>query len=265
MAGTHNFFSLLRIVPAASMKAIYVCVIMPLSVCGNPLPTLYRRTIDPSSDAWSDTIAGIGPLILLVGEQSTKQLLCTVTGVANAFSLATAPLGLLTIVTSLLRLCGMERLRAFIGHDLEARTVAAVEMTRVNCGGVYAELVDGYLIRNTNGHPAGVAMGVSMIEGDFTSSLNEEVVRQVMECDAYKERKRVNGIPEDCAQVHWCIQITSTDTTAEIVDEVVEMLASLHGVDLMDLGVGQFQRRFRVLCKLQSFALLVHGSLCYYT
>lgn len=26
-------------------------------------------------DAWSDTLAGIGPLILLIGERNTKQLL----------------------------------------------------------------------------------------------------------------------------------------------------------------------------------------------
>lgn len=243
--------------PVACVKALYACAMIPLGVSGHPLtlPTLYRRGIDSSADAWSDTVAGVGPLILLVGEQSTKQLLCTLTGVANAFSLATAPLGLLSIVTSLLRLCGMENLRAFIGHDLEARTVAAVEMTRVNCGGVYAELVDGYLTRNTNGHPAGVAIGISMLEGEF-SSLNQEVVRQVMECDSYKESKRRKGIPDDCAQVRWCIQIVTHDATAEIVDKVVEILASIHGLDLTDPRIRRFRSRSRALCTPYYFILL---------
>ncbi|KAH9477754.1 hypothetical protein JR316_0009982 [Psilocybe cubensis] len=228
----------------ASVKAIYACVMGALSASAHPLPILHRRGIDPSSDAWSETIAGIGPLILLVGEQSTKQLLCTVTGLANAFSLATAPLGLLSIVTSLIRLCGLEKLRAFIGHDLEARTVAAVEMTRVNCGGVYAELVDGYLKRNTNGNPAGVAIEISMLEGNFDTH-NQEVVKQVMECDSYQARKRRKGIPDDCAQIHWCTQIVDPNTTADTVDKIVDMLTSIHGIDSTCPKLQRFRTRLR--------------------
>ncbi len=96
--------------------------------------------IDPSTDEWSSTLSGVGPLILLIGERSTKQVLRNVRGPASAFSLAAAPLGLLSVVTSLIRFCGIQRLRAFIGYELEPRMMAGMEVTRVNCGGVRYEI-----------------------------------------------------------------------------------------------------------------------------
>jgi len=62
-------------------------------------------------------------------------------GLADAVSLAAAPLSLLSVVTSLIKCCGIERLWAFISYELEARAVGAIEMTQVNCGDIYAEIV----------------------------------------------------------------------------------------------------------------------------
>jgi hypothetical protein len=83
----------------------------------------------------------------------------------SRFSLAAAPLGLLSVVTSLMRFCGIQRLRAFIGCELEARTVAGVEFTRVNCGGVHAHLTDGYVVRSIAANPASQLVAVSILEG----------------------------------------------------------------------------------------------------
>jgi len=71
--------------------------------------------VDPSTDEWSSTLSGVGPLILLIGERSTKQVLRNIRGLSSAFSLAAAPLGLLSVATSLIRFCGIQYLRAFIG------------------------------------------------------------------------------------------------------------------------------------------------------
>ena len=93
------------------------------------------------------------------------QLLQNLKGFVTAFNLAPAPLGLLSIVTSLIRLCGIHLLRAFIGRELEARLAAAVEMTRVNCNGVQAQLVDGYIVRRVTNDSAKQVAGATLLGG----------------------------------------------------------------------------------------------------
>ncbi|OCK78584.1 hypothetical protein K432DRAFT_259571, partial [Lepidopterella palustris CBS 459.81] len=66
-------------------------------------------------------LSGIAPLVVLIGEKNTKQVLRDVRGFHNVYSLAVAPLGLISVLTSLIRLRGSRHLRAFIGYELEAR------------------------------------------------------------------------------------------------------------------------------------------------
>lgn len=167
-------------------------------------------SIDPSHDAWADTLSGVGPLILLIGERATKQLLRNVRGTADAFSLAAAPLGLLSVVTSLIRCCGIQRLRAFIGYELEARAVAGIEMTRVNCGGVHAEIVDGYVVRSAAANPASQATAVSLLQGSL-EEVGEEALLQVQMCNKFEQKSRSHGIPDSSAAAHWVLHILSTE------------------------------------------------------
>src|SRR4051812_18554894 len=82
----------------------------PIIGRANAMPL--RRTvedfgnIDANTDAWAEALSGISPLILLIGERKTKQLLRDVRGVPGIMALAVAPLGLLSILTSMVRLCG---------------------------------------------------------------------------------------------------------------------------------------------------------------
>ena len=202
-------------------------------------------TIDPSSDAWAEIISGIGPLILLVGERTTKQLLRSVRAYHNALSIGTAPLGLLAVVTSLIRFCGIQKLRAFIGYELEARAVAGIEYTQVNCGGVHAEMVDGHLIRSTSANPASQVAAVSFLRGRLDECFGE-VVGQIRECAKFETERLRKGIPKGAVDVRWVLQLRCRQATeiwvAKIVNTLVDALL-LKGKDKVEMRVDDFRRR----------------------
>jgi hypothetical protein len=200
---------------------------------------------DPSSDAWADTLSGISPLILLVGERVTKQLLRSIRGATDAFSLAAAPLGLLSVVTSLIRCCGIEFLRAFIGCELEARAVAAIEMTRVNCGGVHAEIVDGYIVRSAAANPASQAIAVSLLQGSMRE-LKDEALLQIRSCKAFNDEMAIKDVPDSVAALQWTLHIISAGKSHEfsVIKTLVQAVNS-------DLAVSVEDDETRAFC--QSF------------
>lgn len=201
-------------------------------------PSLHPEQLDPAPSAWAEPIAGVGPLILLIGERSTKQLLPNLRGLHNAFGLSAAPLGLLSIVTSLIRLCGVQRLRAFIGHELEARAVVGLEITRANCAGVHAELVDGYVVRRAGANSQSAVVGAALLEGEFVDGgeIGKEALLQIQACDDFEREKLRNGIPTEVAPVQWCLKIVTENVTKEVVQGVVRMMseASNFGKDSTD-------------------------------
>ncbi|KAH0539048.1 hypothetical protein FGG08_004394 [Glutinoglossum americanum] len=228
-----------------SQISLLLLFVTPRSIQGAPIAIHQRTTqpaglFEPGTDAWAEALSGVGPLILLIGERSTKQLLRNVRGVHNAFSLAAAPLGLLSIVTSVIRICGAQRLRAFVGYELEARAAAAVEMTRVNCGGVHAEMVDGHIVRSTSADPSGQAIAVSKLEGDF-NALATEAVLQIQACNKFKREKTLARMPNDIAPVRWCLRITAAIPKKETINSFVETLANANGIERIDNNTQRFQ------------------------
>src|SRR2546423_1681094 len=159
-------------------------------------PATATGHVDNSLDEWAAALSTIGPLLLLVGERSTKQLLRDVRGMASAFSLAAAPLGLVSVVVSLLRLRGSHSLRSFLGYELESRSVAALELSQVNSNGIHAELIDGYIIRSTAAISSSHAgtLGVSVLSGDF-EDVAPEMVNQLQACHSYEILKTLLRIP----------------------------------------------------------------------
>src|SRR5579862_1508154 len=59
--------------------------------------------VDNAQDEWANLIAGVAPLILLVGERVTKQHLRESSSRADYYLLGATPFGLITSVVSLLR------------------------------------------------------------------------------------------------------------------------------------------------------------------
>jgi len=85
-----------------------------------------------SSDEWEDFsnnfATDLAPLLVLFGEQVTKQFLSESTGILDNIIFGAAPLGLLTAVVSVIRVSGSASLKAFIGRGQEAHGVAEAEL-----------------------------------------------------------------------------------------------------------------------------------------
>ncbi|KAF2106948.1 hypothetical protein BDV96DRAFT_590290 [Lophiotrema nucula] len=86
--------------------------------------------IDPSSpaqlssDVWASVIANVAPLMALVGERNAKEFMRTVSVWHQLLLLSCAPLGLLAIMVSAIRLSGPVVLKALVGRDSERRSEA---------------------------------------------------------------------------------------------------------------------------------------------
>lgn len=102
--------------------------IISLVVC----PPISSRDLAPireSADTWASVIANVAPLIALVGERNAKEHMRTASSWHQLLLLATAPLGILSIMVSALRLTGSAFLRRLVGRDSERRSEAMVELT----------------------------------------------------------------------------------------------------------------------------------------
>jgi hypothetical protein len=231
----------------SSLAAVFLLPLQalaaPLDLAPQPRAIQSIGFIDPSSDEWSSTLSGIGPLILLVGERTTKQVLRNVHSFPTAFSLAAAPLGLLSVTTSLIRFCGTQKLRAFIGYELEARPVVGIEVTRVNCGGVSAHLTHGYVVRSIVANPASQLIAVSILEGK-EQGLELEALARIRASKRFEREKRRLGIPPEEADVNWCLHITAPDFTDEVKNSIVQTLIRAVGLEPNSKGVREFEQNF---------------------
>jgi len=72
----------------------------------------------------------IGPLLALFGERVATQYLRHSTSKLESLIFACAPLGILTAVTSAIRVGGNRRLKAMIGRAEEPDALAEIELVR---------------------------------------------------------------------------------------------------------------------------------------
>ncbi|KAK6511871.1 hypothetical protein TWF481_000776 [Arthrobotrys musiformis] len=70
----------------------------------------------------------LAPLITLFGEQVTKQFMSESLSIWDNIIFAMAPLGILTALVSVIRVCGNSSLRAFIGRAQESPGIAEAEL-----------------------------------------------------------------------------------------------------------------------------------------
>ncbi|QGI68452.1 hypothetical protein CEK27_012423 [Fusarium fujikuroi] len=94
----------------------------------------------------------LAPLIALFGERVTMQYMSQATGWADSFTLAMAPLGILTIVVSAIRVGGPSWLKAIIGRARENLAAAEVELMSSTSSDV-CELWNGSEIVRSLGSP----------------------------------------------------------------------------------------------------------------
>ncbi|KAH6714364.1 hypothetical protein BKA61DRAFT_673660 [Leptodontidium sp. MPI-SDFR-AT-0119] len=83
---------------------------------------------DNLSDFSNNLATDIGPLLVLFGESMTRQYLSESTSFLDYFIFAMAPIGIITAVVSMIRVCGHSSLRAFIGRSQEGDGVVEAEL-----------------------------------------------------------------------------------------------------------------------------------------
>jgi hypothetical protein len=85
-----------------------------------------------AADWWDDfsnnLATDLSPLLALFGEQVTQQFLSESTTILDNLIFAMAPLGIVTAVVSVIRVCGGPALRAFIGRAQEGGGIAEAEL-----------------------------------------------------------------------------------------------------------------------------------------
>ena len=85
--------------------------------------------IENSSDVWASVIANVAPWMALVGDRNAKEFLRNSSSRDQLLLMATAPLGIFSILTSAIRLSGHPLLRRVVGRESERRSEALTELT----------------------------------------------------------------------------------------------------------------------------------------
>lgn len=133
------------------------------SVSLDEWPTKRGISIDNAQDEWATLIAGVAPLVLLVGERVTKQHLRESSARADYYLLGASPFGLVTSVISLLRLVSLPMVNRLIGRSDELLQDTCKEITPVNTGNINSILEGGRVQRGTpetEQGPTGVSTNV---------------------------------------------------------------------------------------------------------
>jgi hypothetical protein len=107
-------------------------ILAVLLLCsGRPAP-IDTQSLDPaqqSTDVWASVIANVAPLVALLGEKNAKEYMRTIYVWHQLLLLSCAPLGILAITVSSIRLSGPPFLKRLVGQDSERRSEALIEVT----------------------------------------------------------------------------------------------------------------------------------------
>ncbi|KID80894.1 hypothetical protein MGU_11689 [Metarhizium guizhouense ARSEF 977] len=212
---------------------LYVSSVLPVGGAV-PIPGTSKSAsltpTDTGQDAWAEALSGIGPLILLIGEKNTKQLLREANGLPAILSMSLAPMGLLSVLTNMIRLCGSRSLRSYLGYEHEPRTNAALEMTKANCGGIHGEVVDGVVSRSTTSDASSQALAVIFLRGNSKATI-EESLMQIQSCYKFQAEKSARGCPKGAGNVNWCFRITCPRPHGKGIEAISGIVAAALNVD----------------------------------
>jgi len=112
-----------------------------------------NSAIGASSDVWAALVANIAPLLVLVGEKHVKAYFKVMCRTSHHLLYAAGPIGLVTAITTLVRLNGSPLLKRIIGRQFETRAEVLADVTSVTAGDVCLELKNGKLEQTTNPDP----------------------------------------------------------------------------------------------------------------
>ena len=92
--------------------------------------------ITNSGDAWAGLVANIAPLLVLLGEKHVKAYFKSMSRQSHSLLYAISPIGLITAVVTLIRLCGSPLMKRIIGRQFETRAEVLADVTSVSYGEV---------------------------------------------------------------------------------------------------------------------------------
>ncbi|KAH7024196.1 hypothetical protein EDB80DRAFT_675742 [Ilyonectria destructans] len=151
-----------------------------------------------------------------------------------------APIGLLSVLTSMIRLCGSPKLWSYFGYEHEPRANAALEMTKANCAGIHAKVIDGTVSRSTTSEATSQAIAVLFLRDDSEATI-EESLREIQHCHEFQHEKTVKGCPEAAGSVNWCFRVTCPLPQPESINAISRLVATSlntgeHTGEQSDLG-----------------------------
>lgn len=91
--------------------------------------TANQAPIAASGDLWASVITNVAPIMTLVGERNAKEFLRVSSSHDQLFLMATAPLGILSLMVCAIRLTGPRILLRLIGREGDPKSEALVEIT----------------------------------------------------------------------------------------------------------------------------------------
>ena len=98
-------------------------------ISGRQTSTANQAPIPASSDVWASVIANVAPIMALVGERNAKEFLRVSSSHDQLFLMATAPLGIFSLMVCAIRLSGPPILRRLTGREADLKSEALVELT----------------------------------------------------------------------------------------------------------------------------------------
>ena len=199
-------------------------------------------TVQNAQDDWSSLVAGIAPLVLLVGERVTKQHLRESTSRWDYFQLGATPFGLVTSVVSLLRLVSLSIVTRLIGRSDELLQDVCKEITPVNTGNVTSILEEGIVQRGaveTEKGATGVFTNLvrRLHVWEFNTSV-DELMREARKCvESLRRMNEAYKYSADPAVPTHLALIVADFEDERHDDSIIEDVQKIY--DLNDVSVGE--------------------------
>src|SRR5690606_36351440 len=87
------------------------------------------NAITQSTDVFAALVANIAPLLILVGEKHVKSYMKTISDHSHLFLFAAGPIGLVTALTTLIRISDITILKRLIGRQHEKESEVVMDVT----------------------------------------------------------------------------------------------------------------------------------------
>jgi len=154
---------------------VFLLLVKPIMATDSP--------IESSSDVWAAVVANVGPLLILVGEKHVKAYFKVMSGLPHYLLYAVGPIGLITAITTIIRLGGVRSLKRLVGRQYESRAWVLADVTSVSTGEVSYEVQNEVLEQTTN--PSDQDTAVFFLQGVKDGSESE--LRRWLRSDSVRD------------------------------------------------------------------------------